>query len=498
MSRRTKRSSRSGRRKPPASGRKPSTALSQRDVDMSADELVSYHRLFQPLFQRREQRQWSAFYLCGQLANLERKTIEPMVLALKGPDPNAMRAVQQFIGSAAWDVQPILEQQQQLVAEWLGEPEGVVIVDGSGFPKRGSHSVGVGHQYCGHVGKVANCQEGVFAVYVSTLGYTFLDGRLYLPEDWWGDDYRERWQRCGIPDGMRFQTEPELALERVRGLAMRNVVPFRWVAADEHFGQNPAFLDGVAALHKWYLAEVPADTRVWLRTPAVELPGRGLFGRPRTRPRVARHAPRPAEMRELAARLPKSAWSRRMIKEGSQGPLVAEFAVVRVTTVRDKLPGPRVWAVFRRSLGAQPEIKFYLSNAPTTCPQSELVRLSGLRWPIETAIEEAKGEVGMDHYETRSWSGWHHHMVQTFLAHLFLMHLRLTFKKKPSTHYSTSASTRGAGYRRRQRPLARYPAHCPLPAAAQSRRLSLTSQTHSPTTSSAGFEAPQAQSLGVG
>jgi hypothetical protein len=147
---------------------------------------------------------------------------------------------------------------------------------------------------------------------------------------------------------------------------------------------------------------------------------------------VAKNAPRARELRDIAVSLPKSAWARYTFKEGSKGPMVAEFAFLRVTTVRDKLPGPRVWAVFRRSLEPQPEVKFYLSNAPLTCARYELAQLSGLRWPVETALEEGKGEVGMDHYETRSWRGWHHHMAHTFLAHLFLMRLRLVFKKTPA------------------------------------------------------------------
>jgi len=483
MSPKIKRQNRDGKNTPPASGRLPSSKLMSRDVEAGAEELVAFHRLFRDLFQRCEQRQWSAFYLCGQLANLERKTIEPMVLALKGPDPNAMRAVQQFIGQGTWPVQPILERHQQLVADWLGEPTGVVIVDGSGFPKRGAHSVGVAHQYCGHLGKVANCQEGVFAVYVSSRGYTFLDERLYMPECWFGGDYRERWQTGGIPEDLRFQTEPELGLEMVRGLVTRGVVPFQWVTADEHFGQNPGFLDEISASGKWYLAEVPADTRAWLHTPAVEPPGRGLIGRPRTRPRVVRNTPPPREMRELAMRLPKSAWTRWTIKEGSKGPLVAEFAFLRVTTVRDRLPGPRLWAIFRRRPGPQPEFKFYLSNAPTTCPQRELVRLSGLRWPVETALEEGKGEVGMDHYETRSWWGWHHHMTHTFLAHLFLMRLRLIFKKKSGVDHRPGASVSGPGHRGRQRPSARHRGDRPLLSTAEPCRLLLASQTHTQTPS---------------
>jgi SRSO17 transposase len=332
-----------------------------------------------------------------------------------------------------------------LVAESLGDPQGVVIVDGSGFPKQGQDSAGVAHQYCGNVGKIANCQEGVFAIYVSPHGYTFLEGRLYLPQDWFNEAHRQRWKKCGIPDDITFQTEPELGLDMVRGLAHRGVVPFQWVMCDEHFGENPTFLNGVSALNQWYLAEVPCNTRVWLRTPRVEPPGPGLLGRPRTHPRVAKNAPRPREARDIAASLPKSAWKRYTFKEGSKGPMVAEFAFRHVTPVRDGLPGPRLWAMFRRSLEPPFELKFYLSNAPLSCAPYELAQLSGLRWPIETTLAEGKGEVGMDQYETRSWRSWHHHMAQTFLAHHFLMRLRLRFKKTACADNGPGAQVGGLG-----------------------------------------------------
>jgi len=430
MSPRMKRITRRATRRPPASGRKPIDRIRTRDVSMTADELQTFHRQFQALFQRREQRAWSLLYLCGQLSNLERKTIEPMVLSLLGADPNAIRGMQQFIGQGEWESGPLLFRVQELVSSWLGEPEGVVIVDGSGFPKQGKHSVGVARQYCGALGKIANCQEGVFLVYASRRGYAFVDERLYVPDEWFSKESRERWRVCGIPEDLTFRTEPELGLEMIAGLVKRGVLPFRWVTCDEKYGKIPAFLDGIAALDKWYLAEVPADTRVWLRRPAIEPPGRGLLGRPRLYPRVKRTAPPPLELRALMTQLPRTRWQRRKIQEGSKGPLMVELTCVRVTPVRDQLPGSRCWAIFRRSLGAQPETKYYLCNAPADYPQTELAHLTGMRWPIETALEEGKGEVGLDHFETRTWQGWHHHMLHSFLAHLFLMRLRLLFQKK--------------------------------------------------------------------
>ncbi len=430
MSSKTRHMNRRASRRPPASGRKPSEKMSVYDVNMSAEELLAFHRQFQAMFKRREQRNWSMRYLCGQLSNLERKTIEPIVLAQIGADPNAIRGLQQFIGGGAWDSTPLMIHAQSLVSRWLGEGDGVVIVDGSGFPKEGGASVGVARQYCGHLGKIANCQEGVFLVYASRHGYAFLDERLYVPEEWFSDTSRKRWKACEIPETLRFHTEPELGLEMIGALVSRGVLPFRWVTCDESYGKIPAFLDGIASLGKWYLAEVPSDTRVWLRRPAIQPPGCGPLGRPRLHPRVKPSAPRPLELCALMNQLPASTWHKRIIKEGSKGPLRVELAFMRVTPVRDQLPGPRCWAIFRRSLGAQPESKFYLSNAPADCPPAELTRITGMRWPVETAFEEAKGEVGLDHYETRTWQGWHHHMLQSFLAHLFLMRLRLLFQKK--------------------------------------------------------------------
>ncbi|MGQ0604203.1 MAG: hypothetical protein ACT4QE_21180 [Anaerolineales bacterium] len=172
----------------------------------------------------------------------------------------------------------------------------------------------------------------------------------------------------------------------------------------------------------------------------MEPPGSGLMGRPRLHPRVKRTAPASQELQVLMLQIPDQHWQRYAVKEGSKGPLVVEFAFLRVTTVRGKLPGQRCWAVFRRSLGPDPERKCYLSNAPSTCPPQELVRVSVLRWPLETALEEGKGEIGMDHYQVRTWPGWHHHMLQSFLAHLFLIRLRILFQKKSGVDHGAGAA----------------------------------------------------------
>ena len=485
-----------GRNQPPASGRPAGLKLTAQEREAIAQALSDYHRAFHDCFYRQEQRRWSALYLCGQLSNLERKTIEPLVLGLCGIQPNVVRAVQSFIGSGQWDVDQVIHCHQAQVAVSLGDPRGVVIVDGSGFPKQGQHSAGVAYQYCGALGKVANCQEGVFVVYASPQGATFLTGRLYLPQEWFDRDHHSRWQACQIPDDLRFRTEPELALDMVRDLVERAIIPFQWVMCDEHFGQNPGFLEGIVALGKWYFAEVPSDTRVWLNTPAVEPPGPSLLGRPRVRARVRLDAPRSREVREIAAQLPKSQWQRLTIHEGSKGPVVAEFAFLRVTTVRNRLPGPRVWLVIRRSLEAQPEMKYYLCNAPATYAPQRLAEQSGQRWPIETVLEEAKGEVGMDHYETRTWRGWHHQMAQTFLAHHFLMHVRLQLKKIARLDYCASTAV-GRQHHRRRKERSRYSGCDRLSPAPQSCRLSIASQANVTASSKTWFQTEKAKSLVV-
>lgn len=495
MAQLTKRNSRS-HAIPPASGRPPTLKLTRQDQEALRQALVDYQQHFYSCFQRHEQRYWSAVYLCGQLSNVERKTIEPIVLALLGPDPNAVRAAQEFIGRGRWPSEVMIQRHQELVAKSLGDSQGVVIVDGSGFPKQGQHSAGVARQYCGAVGKIANSQEGVFLVYASRHGATFLNGRLYLPEDWFDAEHQARWQACDIPATVSFRTEPALALEMLQDVVARHVIPFQWVMGDEHFGQNPAFLDGIAALGKWYLAEVPNNTRGWLRTPPVESAGRGPMGRPRLYPRVKLNAPRAHEMRELAANLPASAWQRFTIDEGSKGPLVADFAFLRVTTIRDQLPGPRTWAIFRRNLSRPPELKFYVSNAPVTCPHQRLAQASGDRWPIETVLEEAKGEVGMDHYETRTWRGWQHHMAQTFLAHHFLVRVRLQLKKIARTDYGASPRL-GRRHARRRKLCNRCVDHHQLSSTSQPCGLCVTSQTNHTPTSRTSHWSPKLQSLVV-
>lgn len=413
---------------PPPSGQPPIINLAPRDVEALADELVAYHAHFAPLFQRAEQRQWALTYLHGQLLELERKSIEPMALALA--DGN-VQALQQFISLGAWDDAAVLKSHQQLVADTLGDVDtGVLIIDGCDFPKQGSYSVGVARQWCGALGKVANCQASVLACYASTHGYTLLDRRLYMPEKWFTPAYQSRREKCGVPADLTFRTQPELAWELIQTLHERQVLPFAWVIGDEHFGNNPLLLDRIAATKLCYLMEVPHDTLVWVERPATVVPPpSGKKGRPPQRPRLVADAPAPIRVDGVAS-APALRWRYYQIQEGAKGPLVAAFAFVRVVAVRDGLPGPDQWLLLRRGLGERGQLKTYLSNAPATTSHATLVSKSGMRWPVEATILECKSEVGMDHYEVRGWAGWHHHMTMTLLAHHFLVRQRCRLGEK--------------------------------------------------------------------
>jgi SRSO17 transposase len=198
----------------------------------------------------------------------------------------------------------------------------------------------------------------------------------------------------------------------------------RWVVADEAFGGNPGFLDGVAGLGLWYFTEVPHTTRGWEERPATHIPPWRGRGRRPQRERLVEGAPEARTVLAMAGALPAEAWIRQTIKEGSQGPMVADFAAIRVVAVRDTLPGPAVWVVLRRHIETG-ELKTYLCNAPVDTTLETRVRMSGMRWPIETCFEDGKQLLGMGDDAVRSWTGWHHHMTLVILAHFFVVRMSL-------------------------------------------------------------------------
>lgn len=396
------------------------------DIKQFVEELEVYHTRFEPAFRRPEQAAWAKVYLKGLLGDVPRKTAERMALD-QGENP---RDLQHFVGQSPWQTGELLRIHQQLIVETLGEDDAVALIDESGNVKQGDESVGVGFQYCGSVGKLANSQNGVYLGYASRKGYSVVDGRLYMLEEWFDDAHADRRKKCGVPEDLTFKTKPAIALELLQAAIQRGDFPFRWVAADELYGDTPSFRDGIAHLGKWYFTEVARSTLIGRSRPAVVLPRQSRHRRYPTCRHLRTPNYRSSRVDEVVPHIPNEAWLRATIKEGSKGPIVCDFAFLRVIESRQGQPGPELWLVIRRNVQDPTEIKFYLSNAPEDTPLIELVRISGMRWPIESIFEESKGEVGFDHYETRSWLGWHHHMCLSFLAHHFLVRLRVKLKDR--------------------------------------------------------------------
>ena len=404
----------------------PECNLTPRDVSGLLDQLAAYHAHFVPAFARSEQTYWAEMYLRGLLSDCERKSIEPMALHLGIP----IRPLQHFIGQSTWSIEPVIAQHQLLAGSTLGEEDGAFLIDECGVVKQGHDSGGVAPQYCGSVGKVANAQVGVYLGYASRKGYTLLAGQLFLPEQWFSEAYADKRQATEIPSTLESKTKPEIALELLRRAVARGSLRAGWLAADALYGNSPAFRDGVATLSLYYFTAVSCDTLIWRRQVALCVPSYSGKGCKPTNLRLKTPSNAPYRVDELAKRLPKRAWKRTTIKEGSKGPIVSDVVMVRVTEAREGLPGPRLWLVIRRNVADPSDVRYYLSNAPETTTEAELARLLGMRWPIELTFEQGKQEVGLDDYEVRSWQGWHHHLVMVMLAHHFLVWVRLEWKDR--------------------------------------------------------------------
>jgi SRSO17 transposase len=404
----------------------PECNLSTQDVKLFLNETKRYMKLFKPAFIRVEQIQKSLTYLQGLLGNATRKNVEQMALGQQ----EKVRSLQYYVGQSQWATEPVLVIHQGLIGDTLGEADGVVLIDESSAVKQGTESVGVAAQYCGSVGKIANGQVGVYLGYASRKGYSLIEGQLFMPEKWLEEEQAEQRQACGVPEDLVFSTKPEIGLELLKSALKRGKLPFFWVAADALYGDSPAFRDGVAATGKSYFTAVKENTLIWCTPPKVHVPPWSGRGRHPTRLRLRDTRKHPIPVEQLVQKIQKQDWVQAMIKEGSKGPIVCDFAFLRVTEARGSLPAGELWLIMRRNLDDPSELKYYFSNAPISTPLNEFVRISGMRWPIENIFEEAKGEVGMDHYEMRSWIGWHHHMLLVCLAHHFLVRLRIQFQEQ--------------------------------------------------------------------
>jgi len=400
--------------------------LSFDDFGAVPGELKVLYSSFSDFFRNKTRRslKQALQYLQGQVLLNERRNMTNIEKVVPDCDHQSL---QHFISNSRWDEEGVINELQRQVSELIGNPiHGSVHLDESGFPKDGENSVGVKRQHCGRLGKVDNCQVGVFLGYAFWNRRTLIDKRLYLPDDWANDPVRRR--QCGVPPEITFKTKAELGLEMLLKARERGV-PFAWVGMDCFYGQQPWFLDSLESEDFLYIADIPSDTRVWLEAPKVEIPKRkGKRGRHSARKQLIEGEPEPLEVRKIVEELPDDAWEHTFLRDTERRELWCDMACLRVHQVRDGLPGPESWLILRKEDNG--EKKYQLSNASPDTKMSRLAEMSCSRYWMERALEDAKGEVGMADYEVRGWLGWHHHMTMALLAMLFLLTLQVKWKDK--------------------------------------------------------------------
>ncbi len=358
-------------------------------------------------FSRSETRDRVRAYLVGLLAPVQRKNSWQLAEQIGDDHPYG---VQHLLGRSDWAPDEVRDDLRAYVVETLGDADAVLILDETGFLKKGGHSAGVARQYTGTAGRIENAQVGVFLAYASRHGTAFLDRALYLPEEWIGDP--KRCAKAGVPAGTAFATKPRLA-KAMLGRAFAAGVPAAWVTGDEVYGSDGGLRRWLEGEGRPYVLAVRANEYVWA----------GL---------------RQSKVAALAKALPKRAWHKVTIAAGSKGPRRYAWAWLPI----DHALGPkwRRWLLVRKSLDDREELAFYLAAGPARTTLTRLARTAGARWAIEGAFEAAKQEVGLADYEVRSWTGWHRHVTLALLAHAVLAAVRKLADGAPKKSRAASGS----------------------------------------------------------
>ena len=360
------------------------------------DELMRAHRRIGNLFARSEVRERSLAYLEGLLSGCERKNGWQVAEWVGDASPYGM---QYLLGRARWDADALQARLSEYVGDKLGDPNAVLVLDETGFLKKGFHSAGVQRQYSGTAGRIENSQIGVFLCYAGKRGHALLDRELYLPQTWVEDGPRRR--AAGIPEEVTFATKPMLGRQMLER-AFRSGVSCGWVAGDEVYGRDSKLRRWLEERRQPYVLAVAADQRLW-------------------RPDMRQH-----RVDEIANKLPKRAWKRLSAGPGAKGDRLYDWALMPWA----ECEGWEHALLVRRSLEAEPEYAFYFTYArKKQSALRTLVAVAGRRWAIESAFQMAKGECGLDHYEVRHWQGWYRHITLSMLAMAVLAVLRAGEKK---------------------------------------------------------------------
>jgi len=364
------------------------------EVESWASGLAALHARIAPRFARSEPRERALEYVRGLLSPVERKNGWTLSERAGEANPDGM---QRLLAAADWDPDLVRDDVRDYVVGHLGDPAAVLVVDETGFLKKGTKSAGVARQYSGTAGRIENSQVGVFLAYATPAGRTFLDRELYLPKAWTED--RERCREAGIGDDVAFATKPELAIAMI-GRALEAGVPAGWVTGDEVYGQHSGLRRSLEERGMPYVLAVPVNQRVIARVSTD------------TGDRVA-------ELRadELAKTLPVQAFKKISAGNGAKGPRLYHWARAEIRPLE---PSGGYWLLVRRSISDPTDLAYYLCFGPEHTPLRELVRVAGARWAIEESFQSAKGQVGLDQYQVRRYDSWYRHITLAMLAHAFL------------------------------------------------------------------------------
>jgi SRSO17 transposase len=374
-------------------------------IDGFLSRLEAFVHPFTASLREPEQQRHTLEYLTGLVSKLERKTGEGIAYL----HDQERQGIQKFIGQVPWDHSPLLAMLARQVGEDLGETDGVIVFDPSAFAKKGTKSVGVARQWCGRLGKVENCQVGVYMAYASRSEHAIVNMRLYLPEEWTKN--RSRCKAAGVPKTIEFCTRHELALEMLEEHGA--VLPHTWVAGDDEMGRPADFRLKLSERGERYLLAVPSNTLVRdIDAPPPEYSGRG------------RHPKNPfIRVDRWCSLLAESAWTTIEVRDGEKGPLTVDVVKHRVQARTPKGgTGPEEVLIITREGQEDGSFKYdyYLSNADPEVPLEEFARVAKAAHRIEECFRRAKGEAGLGDYQVRTWTSWHHHQTLALLAAWFL------------------------------------------------------------------------------
>jgi SRSO17 transposase len=366
-------------------------ALDLLDVQVWNVYWAQIERRIGSVFARSDARTRAMAYLAGLLSPAERKN--SWQLAEISGDPNPY-GFQHLLGRADWDPDILRDRLRTYVTDYLADPDAVGVIDETGFLKKGTHSAGVARQYSGTAGRIENCQMGVFLAYASAQGHTLLDRELYLPKEWTAD--RDRCRRAGIPADRAFATKPALA-QQLLARTFDASVRLAWVTGDCVYGDDRGLRHWLEERRQAYLLAVSGKATLWID-----------------------HVQR--SVTTIVTDLPGDGWERISAGAGSKG--LRWYDWQRLELSEAAPAGWQRWLVFRRSISDPSEVTAYRAFASASTPLTALVRVAGMRWTVEESIQTAKGEVGLDHYEVRSWTGWYRHITLALWAQAFLAVLR--------------------------------------------------------------------------